>query len=233
MPDYLPDEPLVDINAVIYQYTTVKNTTDDMVVHVQNKDTLGTVYIFRETDDWSGLPSGSINKFIPVPNIDATRFGEGSIEVEGIGQVTKQSVKYNYRIDTAVTNPEPNPTYIPEVTIPEIYNALEDDSVSSSEAPREELEEEQSKDIDKKKVAEKAAQKAIGIGTTQAQLSMLAALQNTALISSYLTVNIDGGVYKEDVTLNDAKLPENRKGLRNGLAQQILHSKMVDSQYGD
>lgn len=233
MPDYLPDSttyPIVDINAVIYQYSTQKRTQDDMVVHVQNKDTRGTGYIFRETDDWSGLPSGSINKFVPVDNIPASYFGDGSIEVEGNGTVTGHTIKYNYRIDTAVATPKPDiiPD-IPETPVP--YNALEDDAVSSVQADVDDLEEEVSDDTSKKKVAEKAAKKAIGIGATQAQLMMLAALQNTQLLDSYMTATIDGGVYKEDVTLKDAKLPENRKGLRNGLAQQILHKKMVDSQY--
>ena len=35
----------------------------------------------------------------------------------------------------------------------------------------------------------------------------------------------DGQLYDEKV------IPESRRGLRNGLAQQILHEKMVDMQY--
>lgn len=234
MEDYLPDAityPVVDINAIIYQYTTVKKTEDDMVVHVQNKDTAGSGYIFRETDDWSGLPSGTINKYVPVPNIDSKRFGEGSIEVEGSGQVTGHSVKYNYRIDTAVTAPDPvSIADIPVVEIPEVYNALEDDSISSVQADSKPIEEKSSDDKDKKEKAEKAAEKAIGIGNTAAQQAMMAALTQVTL-ASYTAVTIDGGTYKEDVSLNDSKLPENRSGLRNGLAQQILHTKIVDSQY--
>jgi hypothetical protein len=227
----------VDINAVIYRYSTQKRTQDDMLVHVQNKDTQGSGYIFRETDDWSGLPSGTINKYVPVPNIDAARFGEGSIEVEGEGTVTGHTIRYNYRIDTAVTAPKPDiiPD-IPVVELPELYDALEDDAVSSSEAPREELEEEESddtaKDKERKRDALRASKKAIGIGTTQAQLAMMAALTSVTFSQAY-NVQIDGGAYREDVSLTDAKLPENRQGLRNGLAQQILHTKMVDAQYGE
>lgn len=230
MSDYMPDYPVIDINAVIYQYTTQKNTADDMLVYIQNKDTAGSGYIFRETDDWSGLPSGTINKFVPVDNISASRFGEGSIEVEGVGKVTQQTVKYNYRIDMAEV-PEPDViTYaIPEVTI-DVYNVLEDDSVSSVQADSKPLEEQSSDDKDKKEKAEKAAEKAIGIGNTAAQQAMMAALTQVTL-ASYTAVTIKGGTYKEYVTLNDSKLPENKRGLRNNLAQQILHIKMVDSQY--
>jgi hypothetical protein len=235
MPDYLPEDPIVDINAVIYRYTTVKETQADMLVHIQNKDTESNGYIFRETDDWSGLPSGTINKYVPLANIPAYRFGEGSIEVEGEGEVTGHTVMYNYRIDTAVTGNEPDilPD-IPEVEIPEVYDALEDDAVSSSEAPQEDVEEEEgddtAKEKDRKKRAIRAAKKAVGIGTTQAQLAMMSALTSVTFTKEY-SAQIDGGTYVEDVSLADAKLPENRKGLRNGLAQQVLHKKMVEDQY--
>ena len=49
--------------------------------------------------------------------------------------------------------------------------------------------------------------------------------------NTYLTATIPGGQYKETIVLVDAKLPENKAGLRNGLAQQILHEKMVSQQY--
>lgn len=40
--------------------------------------------------------------------------------------------------------------------------------------------------------------------------------------------------YYDDRDLNeDKKVPENNRGLRNGLAQEILHEKMVDEQYKD
>ena len=49
--------------------------------------------------------------------------------------------------------------------------------------------------------------------------------------NTYLSTTIPGGQYKEKVKLVDAKLPDSRAGLRNGLAQQILHEKMVSQQY--
>lgn len=233
MQDYLPDEPIVDINAIIYQYTTIKETEDEMLVHIQNKDTAGTGYIFRQTDDWSGLPSATINKYLPIDNVSASRFGEGSIEVEGDGQVTGHTVMYNYRVDTAVTKPDVDiDVDIPDTPVP--YNALEDDAVSSTEARVDDLEEEEgdgtASNKERKERALRAAKSAVGIGATQAQLAMMAALTSVTFSQAY-DVQMDGGAYKEDVALLDSKLPENKRGLRNGLAQQILHSKMVDSQY--
>lgn len=234
MPDYLPDDPVIDINAVIYSYTTVKQTEDDMLVHVQNKNALGTGYIFRETDDWSGLPSGSINKFVPVPNIDANLYGEGSIEVEGNGQVTGQRVQYNYRIDTAFTDNKD--VYIPDIPVIDVYNVLDDELVSYSQAEQEPVKEEENddkpKDEERTERALRAAKAAIGIGNTQSQQMMMAAL-SLNVMTSYYNVAIDGGTYKEQVELVDTKLPDSKKGLRNGLAQQVLHTKLVDMQYED
>ena len=47
--------PGLDIDLVIYQYTPIKETQDDMIVHIQNENANGTGYVFRESDDWSGL----------------------------------------------------------------------------------------------------------------------------------------------------------------------------------
>jgi hypothetical protein len=229
MTDYLPQQPAVDINAVIYQYSVEKIAEDDFLVHIQNKDTEGPGYIFRETDDWSGLPSNTINKYIPLPNISADRFGEGSIETEGSGKVYSQSVMYNYRIDLADITPD----YIPDIPEPEIYDALQDDAVISTDADAEYSEEEEGDDSsdkeERRERALRASKKAIGIGNTVAQQMMMQALTRYTL-GQYARLELDGGVYT-DTALVDAKLPENRQGLRNGLAQQILHTKMVDDQY--
>jgi hypothetical protein len=56
------------------------------LVHVGNKNANGSGYIFRETDDWSGMPSNTIVKSFNLSNIPATNWGTGSIEVEGEGQ---------------------------------------------------------------------------------------------------------------------------------------------------
>ena len=62
MGNILPSGSGLDINGLIYRYKTVKNTEDDMKVHIGNKNADGAGYIFRETDDWSGVPSNTILK---------------------------------------------------------------------------------------------------------------------------------------------------------------------------
>ncbi len=40
-----------------------------------------------------------------------------------------------------------------------------------------------------------------------------------------------GGVYEDVQGYSSERVPENRKGLRVGLAQQLLHTELVNSQY--
>jgi hypothetical protein len=220
MPDFLPDNPIVDINGVLYRYTTVKQTQDDMLVHVQNKDTEGTGYIFRETDDWSGLPSGTIVKLVPVDNISADRFGEGSIEVEGTGEVISSAVQYNYRIDSVQTvqNIDSDPPDLSMYT----YEATE----ATSEPDYSDEEIESSEDEEEQERALRASKGAVEL----ANAALFNRLAGNGLPASY-TVALRGGEYKDAVTLIDANLPDSKSGLRVGLAQQILHQKMVMEQY--
>ena len=62
----------------------------------------------------------------------------------------------------------------------------------------------------------------------------MASLSSTADMDKfniYLQTNIPGGVYNDRLQFEPKELPENRQALRVGLAQQILHEQMVDSQY--
>ena len=74
MTNLLPAQAGLQVNGVVYRYTAVKNTDDDMVVHVQNENARGAGYIFRSSDDWSGLPGNTINKVVPVNNVDISWF---------------------------------------------------------------------------------------------------------------------------------------------------------------
>ena len=66
--------------------------------------------------------------------------------------------------------------------------------------------------------------------------------QNQAEIVALMGINIDFDSYKnkkiEEISFytdgqwfQEVEIPQNRRALRNGLAQQILHDKMVDEQY--
>jgi hypothetical protein len=72
-------------------------------------------------------------------------------------------------------------------------------------------------------VASVEAQKAI-------QEQVLALMNYTPGFEQY-GLQINGGYYPDSNFYDSATVPESRTGLRNGLAQQILHNRMVDMQY--
>ena len=231
----LPKETGLTVNGVVYQYTAVKRPEDNMLVHVQNLNAKGDGYIFRETDDWSRLPGNTINKLVSVDNIPIGYWGKGSIEVEGAGAVEKPTVVYTYRIDHCF-NAEITPgcpgykPILPDQKV-EVYSAVDDAAVK---AAMQKTEQEYKQSEQKKEAKEKAlkeADSAIEEAGKVSQTMLLQAMNNVTNINAYYGLKLNGGVYKDSVALIDSKLPENRFGLRNGLAQQILHTKMIDMQY--
>jgi hypothetical protein len=222
----LPKESGLSVNGVIYQYTPVKNPTDAMLVHVQNLNAKGNGYIFRETDDWTGRPATPISKVIPVDNIPIQYWGRGSIDVEGQGSVKDAKVAYSYRIDPCFEPVPGCPNYVPKIPEIQVYSALDDDAVKISKQKTEQEYKEQ-KIKETKETQIKVAKDAEAVGQSQ----LLQALNGITNLTAYYSLSLNGGVYRETISLKDTKIPENRSGLRNGLAQQILHDKMVNQQY--
>jgi hypothetical protein len=254
MNNILPTPPGLDINGVIYNYTIQKDVDDSVNVHIQNENANGTGYIFRETDEWNpgSLGGTEIRKVVPViPNIPRQSWGDGSIEVEGSGSVTDPSVVYMYKVDPCYDPQfDPNcPGYkvpvpeIPVIDVSIIYNASEDEAVqiATTETDTELYEETETKiedeeeDEDKKEMrleeALSAADTSALFAEALAQSQILAAINIAVQINPYYAASIPGGVYKETIVLVDKKIEDNKQGLRNGLAQQLLHEKMIEMQY--
>ena len=258
MDNVLPNGvPGVDINLIIYSYTPQKITADDMIVHIQNENASGTGYIFRESDDWSGLPGGTeIRKVVPVVPSNRSLWGNGSIEVEGTGTVEDAFVFYNYKVDPCY-NPQfdpncpgyvqPQPPEIETVDVDSLYDPLADSAVTDALASTDadQYEDEEKSEEDKKKEEEEeeqdskerlekalaAADSTLMFAEALAQSQLLQSMNMAINMNSYYSASIDGGTYKEPITLVDTQLPENKQGLRNGFAQQLLHEKMVEMQY--
>lgn len=247
MSQVLPNAAGLSVNGVVYQYTAVKETEDDMIVYVQNENAEGNGYIFREVDDWSGLPGESINKLVSVNNIPIGAWGDGSIEVEGTGSVEDPNVIYTYKIDRCY-DPQADPScpgYVPPIEPPEIeaidiYDALSDDAV------REALDETDPELYDRDKKRQRKAEEnseqrlenalaatenALTLALLVTQDAMIQSMSRVEQLNPYYRADIPGGVYRETVSLPKTNIPDNKDGLRNGLAQQILHEKMVQSQY--
>lgn len=256
MQNVLPEPPGLDINGVIYNYTIQKNVDDSVDVHVQNKNANGTGYIFRETDEWKpgSLGGTEIRKVVPViPNIPRQAWGDGSIEVDGPGSVEDPNVVYMYKVDPCF-NPQfdpncpgyevPVPVATPEI---EIYDVTEDDNVNLSseeqvllkeneevlEDKEEEDEEEEEKRKREYRLAALQASNAAQLFAENQRIQLMNDIMQNQVNNSYLTKTINGGVYEETVTMVDKTIDDNQQGLRNGLAQQLLHDKMVSMQYNN
>lgn len=256
MGNVLPDPPGLDIQTVIYSYTIRKQLEDSVTVNVQNENALGTGYIFRETDDWlPGSQDGTeIRKVVGVGNIHRSLWGDGSIDVNGPGSVENASVVYTYKVDPCYDPQfDPNcPGYeLPRYEIPEveykIYDAvaegdsnreqysddeLYDDEEQLTDEEKAKLEEEEEKDSKERlEKALAAADNSALFAQALTMSQMIDTINSAVNMNSYYAANIPGGVYNESIVLIDKQLPENKNGLRNGLAQQLLHQQMVDMQY--
>ena len=249
MRNVLPQQAGLAVNGVVYRYTTVKETEDAMVVSVQNENARGTGYIFRETDDWTGLPSNTISKAVPINNIDISYWGDGSIDWTGNGQVIDQSVIYTYYYEPCI-DPQSNPSCDGYV---DPYSVVEDVMVSNKteeEMIQEELDrktqlaaqEAEEEEQERKEIAARKKQR------EEEALEVLLGFVNTSLLadgqeikhellkaSNYLPqiyfAGVKGGTYKDVPMLVDKKLPDNSKSRRAALASQLLHQEMVDLQY--
>ena len=249
MTNILPQYTGLQVNGIVYQYTTIKDPETGMIVTVQNEDAENPgQYIFREVDDWTGLPGNTIRKVNPLPYTDATRFGDGSIVVEGDGEVVDASVIYSYRYDERCANiPQTNPQcpdfVMPEIPEVEAVNPL-DDTFIQDEIDREQVvdaakedqdEQDRKKNKDKKDRKREMLEKMLGTTNTTDLAGSSAQLHEELLAldfipPAYLDILPDT-VYEETVVLEDSELPDNANARRNNFAQQLLHERLVDLQY--
>jgi len=251
LPDYSMPWITVQINGLSYIYTIEKEDGSDSVVFVRNKDTNGG-YIFEERDDWSGKSGGTIRKYFRFGYSDASRWGDGSIDVEGDGAISGAVVVYNYKMDVDDTLMKCTLTPLADPECPGFSDALAnflknlegelsiddpfydewvqaqlDKEVELKEEEAKEEKDEEESDLEKDLGGENSIDAMVDSGK---QAEMLAALSAVPKIESYYTVEIQGGVYEETLVLEDATLPDNRRALRN-LASDETHRSMVRSQY--
>ena len=235
------------INGVFYQYTPVKNTEDDMLIHVRNKKA-GGGYIFSSTDDYSGLPGNiPITKGFIIDNLPIELWGDGSIDIEGTGSFVDANVVYSYKYNNDCLTPMSDPScpgYIDAVLAMmgeskiEAYDPLVDENINDVIDEKAELDEDvQQEDEEKAEAKDRLQRMLSGVNdsilyanVTSQNLLMFAMSRNDNL-SPYYDKKLSGGTYTETVVLSGGELPDNAKGARAGLAQQILHADMVSMQY--
>lgn len=256
MTNVLPGYTGLTVNSISYQYTTLKNIQDDLIVSIQNEQAgSATGLVFQSIDNWSGLPGNTIRKNVPVDNIPGINFGAGEINVQGTGTVVDPTVQYNYSYDPCETDPLTSPACpgyaaayarlqlekinsisydltqtdsieysIPVTQLPEYY----DEDQSSKKSP-EELDEEDQRD--RKKRGLRVAENALTEANALSQQEIVNAMNFVPSFQNYYSVVIAGGMYADASMYRPTIVPENKSALRVGLAQQLLHEKMVSEQY--
>lgn len=231
MSNVLPNNDTLVVNGVIYQYTALKPPESTFIVNVQNEDTAGG-YIFRTTDDWSGKPGGTINRLISLDNIPLSRWGDGEIATYGEGEIADPNVVYTYRY-------EPKDPLIgfelPEI---EIYDYSDDEAVKQALEEtdpdlydRDKKRQNVTKSDEKLEKALRVSEAANAVAEGVNQEAIMTAMSGLVKISPYYGKVIAGGSYGDTLTLPTVDIPDNKRGLRNNLAQQLKHQKMVDMQY--
>ena len=241
MTNVLPPQAGLQVNSVFYRYTTQKAVEDALLVHVQNEDTAGPGYIFRSTDDWTGVPGNTITRFVPVA-LAGSRFGQGSIQTEGFGTVSNPTVIDNYSYDPCF-DPQSDPSCpgymppLPTVTVEE-YDPLSDEFIQAELERKASLDDTDEEDRDRRRMQgfkQERLEKALSAVNTALLTANAAAMEaqllSMSVIPSTYQTTIVGGRYDDSVELPSKKLPDNERGRRVGLAQQLLHERMVDSQY--
>ena len=251
MDTVLPKQSGLEVNGIIYSYSVLKEIEDALKVYVQNERANGEGYVFRQEDDWTGVPGNTIRRNIPLPPTPTEEWGMGSITTEGIGSITDPNVQYSYQFDpcyVVLANPQ-CPGYeqalleylkdkgllSDEVDTQDqflndyVTSLLETDLTVVEE--KEEETEEDSNEEDSLEDRLRIVDSANEIASSAEQNAIMAALNNN-VIDTYYTVTIQGGVYNDALKFEQKEISDNNKAAaRVGLAQQKLHNDMVDMQY--
>ena len=253
LPDYSQPWVEVDVMGLAYRYRMVKDPNTGVTVYVRNEDTNGG-YIFEERDDWNA-EGGVITKYFRFPYIPASRWGQGSIDVDGDGQVQDVVVTYNYRMEINEDLMLCQLTPLEDPSCPGFADALKDllanmeemnpddpfydEWVQANLSLNEEAERDDDEDVEREEPEEKEAnfEKQLGGSNSIDQIidagqqdSIMAELAQVPKLDSYYIMQIPGGAYEESLELRDAELPDNRRALSN-LSSDSTHRTMVRSQY--
>lgn len=254
LPDASSPYVTLQIHGLTYRYKMVKDPETDATVYVRNEDAVDGGYVFEEIDDWNGIPGGNIQKYFRFPYTDSTRWGQGSIDVEGDGQVEDPHLVYNYKMDVddmlmkCTLSPLSDPSCPGfEQALLDYLNGLEDLTPddpfydewvqANMSLNDEEGEQEQEEPVEEPEEKLSNFEKDLGgensisdLVNALEQQRMLAALAQTPKIESYYIINIPGGEYKDAMILEDTILPDNPRAMRN-LASDETHRSIVRSQY--
>ena len=252
MNNLLPSQTGLTVEGIFHRYTLTKDATKDSIVSITNKKIGGDGYIYEYTDNWNKIPGGTKVSYDAVPSVLGNLFGDGEIKVTGDGSLSDVTILYHYKFDPCHT-PLSNPTcpdfkdalyqYLldnnllnsPNVEDP-FYNQwvqiqLEEQAEAEEQEALEDQEEEENEELTVEEILSVAGA-AEKIADPMQQLNMMKQIASIGKLELYYNVVIDGGVYKDNLTLEGGTIEDNVRGLRN-FTQDNVHKGIVRSQYGD
>lgn len=212
-------------NAVVDEILRDSVTTFNAPIVETNTQPVEEVVIETTVEEPETLEIASLEETIEEGEANDTREPEpsGDVEerVEGSGNEESQ--------DGEQGNSEPTDQETDGGTQSE-------EQAGETEKPKE-TKESRKKKV-KKLVAKRASQLADRMGTAasieaqqQIQNQVLALIGFNPDFTAYAAMGIGQPTFYEVDQMQDGFIPNSQRGLRNGLAQQILHEKMVDMQY--
>ena len=251
MTNVIPQALGLKVNGIYHRYTIEKDPTTDSIVRICNENPNGSGCTYLHVDDWSQEPGNTKIGYDPV-SILGELLGRGSITVEGDGTITESIIHYDYTYDTCdeplsdsrcpnyksallqylldnglLNNPDVKDPYLDEYVRMQLDQKAD---LEEADGNKEEVAEEEEKE--KETLQE---QLAVGgatdkIANIAEQNAIMLALSQVPKLNSYYAQDIQGGEYKENITLKDNVIVDNKRALRN-LASDTKHREIVRSQY--
>jgi chemotaxis protein histidine kinase CheA len=160
---------------------------------------------------------------------------EESTEEESTEEITEESTEEESTEEESSNEESTEEEATEETTDTDVKATPKKKIKKLSKKQKEDAKRKKMKEIIKKKLAKLADDmgKAKSLEAQQALQQVIAALINYVPgFNAYGQFAIPGvDFYNSDEIYKDKKIPENQRGLRNGLASELLHKKMVDMQY--
>jgi hypothetical protein len=253
MNNLLPSQTGLTVEGIFHRYTLTKDATKDSTVSITNKKVGSNEYIYEYIDDWNKIPGGTKVTYDPIPSTLGNLFGDGEIKVTGDGSLSDVTILYHYKFDPCHT-PLSDPTcpdfqdalyqYLldnnlldsPNVEDP-FYNQWvqiqldEQAEAEKQEALEAQEDEEETEELSVEEILSVAGA-AEKIADSAQQLDMMKQIAAVGKLELYYNTAIDGGIYKDTLTIEGGTIEDNFSGLRN-LTQDSVHRSIVRSQYGD
>tara|TARA_Y100000389_G_scaffold82486_1_gene79100 strand:+ start:3665 stop:4423 length:759 start_codon:yes stop_codon:yes gene_type:complete len=251
MTNVIPQALGLKVNGIYHRYTIEKDPNSDATVRICNENTSGNGCSYLHIDNWNQQPGSTKIGYDPV-SIAGELLGNGSITVNGDGTITESIIHYDYTYNTCddpltdprcpnyesallqylldnglLDDPDVKDPYLDEYVQMQLDRKAEQEEADGNKEEIAEEEEKEEETLQEQLAVGGATEK---IANAAQQNAMMLALSQAPKLNSYYAQDLQGGEYKENITLKDNEIVDNKRALRN-LASDTKHREIVRSQY--